>query len=117
MIINSIGGGASGSGAAKLLWTNPNGNASFSGQSVTVSGVQNYTFIIIMGYNAFTSGTYVASGTIATEIGGSMVGNGVYSNTSRSVAVSNNTVTFGNAKANGSDYDQSVAVPYKIYGL
>lgn len=76
-----------------LLWTNPNPSSSFAAQTITVDGLQDYDFILIVttyGFETFTIPTI--NGT-----SGSIIGLKVSQLGARTVTIGENTISFGAA--------------------
>ena len=101
----------------EILWTNPNSTSVFTGQFVNTPKLSNYKLIVVS-YMAATGWQYANSMFVpCVENLNCSIITGTGAKESRTFTVGNNGVTFSDAIVSGSGVDNSLVIPYMIYGI
>jgi hypothetical protein len=103
----------------KLLWENPSPTSAFEPRNITLD-LSDYSHIFIEFYNDFASIVCAVNGrrVIANRIGAN--GANLYAEGRTNIFAYNNVITIGNGfygNYNAMQEDNSVGVPYRIYGI
>lgn len=108
-----------GSGSMTLLWTNPNPTSNFSAQTITVD-LSSYSHIMV-DYKTQKDADRLLTAFHCVGFGCMVIGTWSYKITQRQCTVNTSSIDFS-AAYNVSSYgsgstDNSLLIPYKIYGI
>ena len=107
-----------------LLWTNSSPNNSFAAQTITLSTISSYRYLIIECYQGCDSSNqsdininteYNLRSTSSTET--FYISGGAYYYRRTDINKTNSTLTFSVGYNNDNGVDTTLCVPYKIFGI
>ena len=103
----------------KLLWKNSNTSAAFGAQTITISGLSNYVYVIVTFTNGNQIRVYQRNNSAIADCGAAANEGHV-----RYVSLSGNNITFGrcfyfnnNGNPGWAGYNDSQCVPYSVFAL